>query len=665
MENKITLLYAALKSGFIKNNNILNAYFSIIAHIIVNERIEIIDATDISIKFNEYYGIPTTEPFIRQVLSIGFESHAIEDINGQYKTNFDEMKKYIPSNLDFETNWDSLISGFLKYARSNGYKISKEQSEKFVLDYIHDDSKFMLRETDIEIPESPDTTEYTWCKYLEFLSANDASLFEFVSLLNLTNIYKDAVFYSATKSEHYKGLNVYLDTPLVFAILGMDSENRKSSYLKLIEDAQKEGCNFFVLDNNYEEAKGIFTRASQIAFSNSYKLSKANKVAQFFHNTMSSELEAEEFICNVENKLNKLNIFVKVTDYDTNDNKFQEDENILFNMVSNRYKETGSLLTPERERSIQTDVRSIIMVYRERKGKVSSSVGKSQEIFITINSAIANVAKLYESNRSINAGHIPAAISADLLGTLIWLHKPNEIINYKKKQLLADCYSAFQPNKILLENYLKSLDDARSRDEITEDKYLFLRNHPLVSDALMNVINGDYSRFSDRTYNDVYNEIVENSRKEYMDEKDRHEQTKSVLESEREARIITERELKEEKEILSTEREKSDAIRTQLVKIVFTLLNAVFIWVPTIIILALVEWLFAKYIDVNAKGFLLAILGVAVTSMIPLFTKKFKNYLYNKSEKIVDKRTQRQLEYVNQKPRDDLNDNVKVELKNR
>ena len=114
MENKITLLYAALKSGFIKNNNILNAYFSIIAHIIVNERIEIIDATDISIKFNEYYGIPTTEPFIRQVLSIGFESHAIEDINGQYKTNFDEMKKYIPSNLDFETNWDSLISGFLK-----------------------------------------------------------------------------------------------------------------------------------------------------------------------------------------------------------------------------------------------------------------------------------------------------------------------------------------------------------------------------------------------------------------------------------------------------------------------------------------------------------------------------------------------------------------------
>lgn len=661
MENKITLLYAALKSGFIKNNNILNAYFSIIAHIIVNEKIEIIDATKICEIFMEYYGIPTTEPFIRQVLGIGIESHAIEDINGQYKTNFDEMKKYIPSNLDFEKNWNNLISGFLKYARNNGHSISKEQIEKFVLEYIHDDSKFMLRETDIEIPESPDTTEYIWCKYLESLSETNDSLFEFVSLLNLTNIYKDAVFYSATKKEHFKGLNVYLDTPLIFAILGMDSESRKSSYVKLIEDAKDEGCNIFVLDNNYDEAMGIFTRASQIAFSNNYKLSKANKVAQFFHNTMNSELEAEEFISDIQHKLNNLGIFVKKTSYDINDNSFQEDEETLFDMVSNRYRETGSELTPERERSIQTDVRSIIMVYRERKGKVSSSVGKSQDIFITINSAIANVSKLYESNRSINAGHIPAAISADLLGTLIWLHKPNEIINYKKKQLLADCYSAFHPNKMLLENYLKSLEDARSRDEISEDKYLFLRNHPLVADTLMNVINGDYSRFSDRTYNDVYNEIVENSRKEYKDEKNRHEQTKLNLKSEREARISTENELKEEREILSNEREKSDALRTQSVKTVFTLLKVLFVWVPTIVVLSLVELILTKYVDFSGKGFLLLAIGVVISSIIPFFTKLFKKQLYTKSERIVDNRTQKQIAYSNQSLKDALNEHIKLD----
>lgn len=661
MDNKLTLLYAALKSGFIKNSNILNAYFSIIAHIITSEKIEIIDAADISSKFNEYYGIQTTEPFIRQVLSIGFKSHAIEDINGQYKTNFDEMKKYIPSELDFETNWNKLVLGFLKYARSNKYKISKEHIENFILDYIHDDSKFMLRETDIEIPETPDTTEYIWCKYLEYLNENNAHLFEFVSLLNLTNIYKDAVFYSATKSEHYKNLNIYLDTPLVFAILGMDSDNRKNSYLKLIEDAQTEGCNFFILDNNYEEAKGIFIRASQIAFSSNYKLSKANKVAQFFHNTMSNEIEAEEFIGNVEKMLSKLNISIKKTGYDVNDNLFQEDETTLFNMVSEKYKETGSMLTPERERSIQTDVRSIIMVYRERKGKVSTTVGESSDIFITINSAIANVSKLYESNRSINAGHIPAAISADLLGTLIWLHRPNEIINYKKKQILADCYSAFQPNKTLLENYLKSLDEARIRDEITEDDYLFLRNHPLVSSTLMNVINGDYSRFSDRTYNDVYDQIVENSRKEYMDEKTKHEQTKSFLEIEHEAKISTEKELEEEKKILSNEREKLAAVREQSINTIFKFLKIPFIWLPSIILSSILEFSLAKFTDINLRYFSFVIIIIAISSLVPLLTKFLKKKIYSISENIVDKRTKKQIEISNQSVKKALEEHVRVE----
>lgn len=571
------------------------------------------------------------------------------------------MKKYIPSELDFETNWNKLVLGFLKYARSNKYKISKEHIENFILDYIHDDSKFMLRETDIEIPETPDTTEYIWCKYLEYLNENNAHLFEFVSLLNLTNIYKDAVFYSATKSEHYKNLNIYLDTPLVFAILGMDSDNRKNSYLKLIEDAQTEGCNFFILDNNYEEAKGIFIRASQIAFSSNYKLSKANKVAQFFHNTMSNEIEAEEFIGNVEKTLSKLNISIKKTGYDVNDNLFQEDETTLFNMVSEKYKETGSMLTPERERSIQTDVRSIIMVYRERKGKVSTTVGESSDIFITINSAIANVSKLYESNRSINAGHIPAAISADLLGTLIWLHRPNEIINYKKKQILADCYSAFQPNKTLLENYLKSLDEARIRDEITEDDYLFLRNHPLVSSTLMNVINGDYSRFSDRTYNDVYDQIVENSRKEYMDEKTKHEQTKSFLEIEHEAKISTEKELEEEKKILSNEREKLAAVREQSINTIFKFLKIPFIWLPSIILSSILEFSLAKFTDINLRYFSFVIIIIAISSLVPLLTKFLKKKIYSISENIVDKRTKKQIEISNQSVKKALEEHVRVE----
>lgn len=645
MENSLTLLYAALKTGFIKNNNVLNAYYSLVANIIITNRIETIDENEIALLFEKSYGIPVTIPFIRQVLGVGLENGSIETVKGQYKTNFDEAKKQIPSNDEFDSNWGTLVGDFLRYARKNGCGISKEQADNLILEYVTDESKYTLRKTDLEVLGSPSTMEYVWYKYIEQLNKIGSPLFEFVALLNLTSIFKGALFYNIKNGEHFKGLSVYLDTPLIFAILGMDSDNRKTSYLKLIEDAQKEGCCFYILDNNYYEAMGIITRASQIAFSNSYKISKANKVAQFFHNTMENELDAEEYISQIEKELNSLNIFIKTTNYDINENIFQEDENQLFEMVCNKYRENGTVLTIEREQSIHTDVRSIIMVYRERKGKVSTSVAKSQDIFITINSAIANVSKLYESNKSINAGHIPAAISADLLGTLIWLYKPNEIVNYRKKQLLADCYSAFQPSKELLEKYLNSLDDAKMREEIDENKYLFLRNHPLVSETLMNVINGDYSRFSDRTYNDVYNEIVEMSRKEYTEEKERHQLTKNVLEKEREAKNAVELELIQNKDNLSNERKRSNAIRAASVKNTYTVLSFFIIWIPTIVALALYEWLTPKYMDYSKKGFIYALLGVVVTIIIiPTITKVLKERIYNLSEKIVDKQTQKQID---------------------
>ena len=532
--------------------------------------------------------------------------------------------------MDFENNWDNLISSFLKFSRKTKLKLSKEQIDNFVIDYISDESKYTLKESDIEIPDSQESIEYYWCDYLRQISENNPDMFDFYTLLNLTNIYKDTIFYNPVENDYYNNLNIYLDTPLLFALLGMDSESRKDSYLKLVKDAQKLGCSFYVLDNNFEEAKGILERAANIAFSGYYRISKANKVAQFFHNNLEDELQAHEFIADIEEKLNDLHITVKATSYDVNEHVFQEDEKKLFDMVSERYRATGSELTKERESSIQIDVRSIIMVYRLRQGQVAVKVSESKELFITINSVIANVSKLYESNQSVNSGHIPAAISADLLGTLIWLHQPNLMVDYKKKQLLADCYNALKPTKALLEKYLVSLENARSNGEIEEDKYLFLRSHPLVSSTLMNVINGDYSRFSDRTFNDVYEKIVEESNLKYKNEQKSHEETKNLLQLEKE-------EKEELGKKLSHEQEKTNMYKNKLLKTTYYLLH-LFLIVPYILVAGIIELLNSTLSSFSIKGYLYAILYSIITVFIfPIGWKKINDKIMKFSEKIVER----------------------------
>lgn len=98
---------------------------------------------------------------------------------------------------------------------------------------------------------------------------------------------------------------------------------------------------------------------------------------------------------------------------------------------------------------------------------------------LTLNGVLANVSKQYESNQSVNSGHIPACISADLFGALLWLNSPNDIVNYHKHKLLADCYSSLQPSKELLEKYISSLESAKNLGEIDEKKYLFMRSHSM------------------------------------------------------------------------------------------------------------------------------------------------------------------------------------------
>lgn len=634
MNEKLIYLYAAIKSGIVKNDTI-GEYFSLLANIILKNKIEVIDENKLMILFNELYGTDVSVQFIRQVLNIGLSNNSIREKKGQYVPDLNEMKKYSIDDNDFNKQWNVLVNEFLRYTRKNSLDVSKEISEEFILNYFSNDYGRTLIETDIELLESPEKMDVYWCKFLSEISTNKKDLFDFVTYLSLTSLYRETMFYNVVSTEQFSGLNIYLDTPILFAVLGMDTKERQESYIKLINSSKKSGCSFFVFDNVYEEARGILESASQIAFSDYYDISKANKVAQFFHDEIDNEFEANEYVINLEEKLNSLDIFIKKTNYDFTDNQFQEDEKELSEMLEQKYIDNGTRITPERLKSIQVDVRSIIMVYRERKGRNSTTIKGSKELLITINSALANVSKLYESNRSINAGHIPAAITADLLGTLVWLNTPREMVEYKKKQLLSDCYSVLKPNKKVLQKYIKSLENARMEEAIDEDKYLFLRSHPLVKDALMNVTHGDYSRFSDRTYMDVYDEIVESSMEKFYQEKERHSITKELLHNEKLSRQSAEKEIFDKNNVIQQVREDSEFYKNSLVKFVsivfYSLIALIYIG-----ILSLIEVFSAKNIDGSQKGWFCAILAVVLTTILGFIMNYLKKPINNISVRIIN-----------------------------
>ena len=95
----------------------------------------------------------------------------------------------------------------------------------------------------------------------------------------------------------------------------------------------------------------------------------------------------------------------KTTNFDIYSDIFQEDEAQIYSMIESKYKHQLQAISEERRQSILVDVRSIIMIYRERKGQTATRIQSSRDILLTLNGTIANVSKDYESNRSINSGN--------------------------------------------------------------------------------------------------------------------------------------------------------------------------------------------------------------------------------------------------------------------
>lgn len=642
----MTKLYAAYKAGFL-GDNILDTYFSFIANMISKEKLTIVEDTVIAAKYKERYSIELPLPFVRQVLGVGVQNKCFIENRGKYSVVVEELAKYHFSETDFNAFWDRVVSAFAKCCHEKNIDISSLDVNNFVLNMLDDSDEKILSGEKVEDSDGVSPAEYAWYSFIKEQGELQTELYSFICALSASNIAKQALFHVGETTTDYSGLHIYLDSPIVFALLGMDEESRTESYKTLISDMLKAKCSVHVLDHNFQEVDGIITRAAGWATSTQYDLRKANNVARFFHDSQMCDAEISEFCENIETKLNELGITVKETSYDIYQDKFQEDESCLFEMVKARYLEHGYELSKEKEDSIRIDVRSIIMIYRERQGQTATRLQNAKHIMLTSNNAIANVSKKYESNRSTQSGHIPACISADLFGAILWLDSPMQMMEYQKQKLLADCYAFLKPDKTLLDKYIQSLDEARNADAIDEKRFLFLRTHRVVLDSLMDITKGDYARFNSNTYMEVYEDIQAKSRKMYEDEVRSHEQTRHHLRKLQEQSSVEREERTKTIETLSLqvatmeqkERQRLAREKESKIKHWGSIFTAVFIGIPYVVALTIIELIKARYNSLSWESLLYVGAFVFVSVIIlPLGFTKGKQWCFALAKWIVKRK---------------------------
>ena len=336
--SNIIKLYAAYKAGYL-GDNILNTYFAFIANIILDEKITTIEDAVISTTFKKRYMIELPLPFIRQVLGIGVKNKCFISDRGKYSVITKKLSEYRFDKTDFDTLFEQLIVEFEKYCLEKDIDITSYKTNEFILDILDRTDDLILSEETTGIKQGILPQEYAWFSFVKSQAEKKSNLYNFIAAISASNITLQALFFESEATTDYPDLHVYLDSPIIFSLLGMDESSRTNSYKTLISDMLKAKCNIHVLDHNFQEVDSIIARAAAWATSTEYDLRKANNASRFFHDSQMSNTEISEFCERIEHKLNDLGITVVETNYDLYSADFQEDEELLFNMIQERYDE--------------------------------------------------------------------------------------------------------------------------------------------------------------------------------------------------------------------------------------------------------------------------------------------------------------------------------------
>lgn len=275
------------------------------------------------------------------------------------------------------------------------------------------------------------------------------------------------------------------------------------------------------------------------------------------------------------------------------------------------------------------------MIQRQRAGAYSTDLNAARCVFITTNGVVAKVSKDYTLSNELTKDKIPTAITADLFGTLLWLNYPDKN-DYVEQKLLADCKALLKASPQMIARFNLELDKAYKRkdSDLTEEKFLFLRSHPIVQTFLLDATSGDYTQFDTNTWRSVYDRIVASAQydgeKKYTEEKLEHDKTKEELQQARDT-IAAKSE---------TEKKLSDTIdrqQNEFTSIIATVCAMVIYAIPYVVLSLIIVFVQSLFVNWTVKGICWGVLTVIVGTLLPIFFSKLKKRIQSKILKIWQK----------------------------
>lgn len=509
---RIVKLQAAYLAGCF-NQNIFESYLPFFIKAVEACSLAMFNAEEVSVAIGSRYGVDLPLTFVRTVLAVGCQRGVFcnDNKSGQYYLVWTKTREFAFDDQEFNEKWDRLKAHFTDFCVRRKYALPEDADEE-LLRCIEEVDAIDLDDDGALNPSAPNGMDFLWRSFVIELHDTNQEEYDYVSSLNLCTVIKDAEFFDGDARHKFSGLKVYLDTPILFGLLGFSEQPRVSICRHLASQLNSAGCQLLVFDQCYQELERNLTDANHWAHEQSYDASKASPAARVIFESRMTYEEVVSRIENVEEELNGLGVRVQRTEYDVSEDKFQECERTLQQMLEERYRNQGRIVSGPQLRGIAVDIRSIVFVSRYRHGYRPTHLYDARHLLVTLNSAVAGVAYDYVRKNEGRQDVIPACVSVDVLGSALWLFSPVELAGYHRLRFLADCYASTNPSRALLEAYSKTLRKVREKGMITEEQFIRCRASSVIRRPLAACVSGNSEAFTEKTCLELIEEMEERER---------------------------------------------------------------------------------------------------------------------------------------------------------
>lgn len=493
---KTFLQYAAITSKWAPNNPI-RAFLPFVYNYVLIKKPQNVTLEEISSQLDELYGLHLTYSLLRSILEVLRKNgEAVLSNCGYWSFNIKEQNEIINIENDFEQDIDLLIEDFKAYV---GGDITKERAEELINSFFSRYDYEVLNGQVSSIEESQlDDYDYFVAEYIKHIKEKNDKIFNFILKIAQGSLIKTTITSENLNLTVFSNRKFYLDTKLVFRLIGYYGFYYQNEYEDLISTLRKQSAKIFISEYVYIEALEILRGCEKYIDSADYQYEKASDVLRYFRSLKYTKQDIQRMITSFEDLLNqKYGIMVDRMDvYNdlTKTKQYNEDYTKLREHIVDKYGYINDEYSYVYKNGLETDLKSVMHAYLKRANNEVVLIKDSPLFFVTTNGALVKSVMSYHLD--VYGKKLSPVLSDTFLGVLLYNSK-NNLQEYSKIKLLAFCNEAYKPTVKQREEFINCVERVRKENNLTDDQTFLLKNYELIDDVLIRQLRANDFNIND------------------------------------------------------------------------------------------------------------------------------------------------------------------------